>query len=159
MPTYDDEVKARLLERTRQMLDATVDEVMTQSVLTCDYNELVAAGARIVLENTILGVLVMRDGRPFGMLTTFDLLNLAYEEVFDPKRDFLRLKVGELIADKPLVSVPTGTRLREALNVMLDRNIRTLPVIDDGVVRGIVSMVDMMRWYRDTHNEVRTGKL
>lgn len=159
MPTYDEELKARLLERTRQMLDATVDDLMTKNVLSCDYNDLVAGGARQILEHSILGVLVMRDGKAFGMLTTFDLLNLAYEEVFDPERDFLRMKIGELIKEKPLVTVPPGTRLREALNIMLDRNIRTLPVIEDGVVRGIVSMLDMMRWYRDTHNEVRTGKL
>ena len=159
MPTYDEELKERLLERTRQMLDATVDDLMTRSVLSCDYNDLIASGARQVLEHSILGVLVMRDGKPFGMLTTFDLLDLAYEEVFDAERDFLRMKVGDLIKEKPLVSVPPGTRLREALNIMLDRNIRTLPVIDEGVVRGIVSMLDMMRWYRDTHNEVRTGKL
>lgn len=159
MPTYNDELKDRLLERTRSMLDAVVDDIMTSDVLACDYNDLVAVGARLVLENQILGVLVMKDGKPFSTLTTFDLLNLAYEEVFDPERDFLRMKVGDLVKDKPLVSVPTGTRLREALNIMLDRSTRTIPVIDDGVVRGIVSLLDMTRWYRDTHNEIRTGKL
>ena len=84
MPTTDEKLKERLLERTQQMLEATVEDVMTQNVLSCDYNDFSAKAARLILENAILGVLVMKDGKPFSMVTTFDLLNLGYEEVFDP---------------------------------------------------------------------------
>ena len=139
MSVTDEDIKARLLERTRGMLDALVDEVMTTDVVTVDYNDFVSKPARLILENGFMGVLVMKEGKPFTIVTQFDLLSLAYEEVFDPDRDFLRLTVGELLKDKPLVSVPTGTRIREAMNIMLDRNMRAMPVIDEGRVRGIFS--------------------
>ena len=155
----DDKIKAKLLERTTQMLDATVDEMMTRQVITCDWGELASKAVRLILEHGVLGILVFKEARPHSTVTVFELLALAYEEVFDPNRDFLRMTVGELVKDKELVSVPSGTRLREALNLMIDRNIRTIPIIDNGLVQGIVSVTDLVRWYRDTHDEVRTGHL
>ncbi|MBI3394646.1 MAG: CBS domain-containing protein [Spirochaetia bacterium] len=153
------ELKDRLLDRSTKLLEASVEELMTTQVSTCDVNDLAAKPARMILENGFLGVLVIKDGHPVTMVTTFDLLKLAYEEGFGLNKDYMNMTVGELIKDKPLVSVPPGTKLHSLLNLMVERNVRTVPVIDaDGVLHGIVSMTDMSRWYRDTHEEVRTGR-
>ena len=107
----------------------------------------------------MLGLLVMKEGRAHNMVTTTDLLRLSYEEVFDENRDYLRMTVGELVADKEFVSVPGGTKVRELLNIMVERRTRAVPIIDGGLIRGLVSMSDLIKWYRDTHAEVRTGRL
>lgn len=159
MSTGTDELKARLLERTQRMLEAKVDDVMTRDVVTVDFNDLSAKAARLILENGFLGLLVVKDGQPFNMVTAHDLLRLGYEETFDADRDYLRLKVGELVKDKEFLSVAPGTKLREALNVMVSKKTRTLAVIQDRFLHGILSMTDLMKWYRDTHEEVRTGRL
>lgn len=159
MVTKDEDLREFLLQRTQRMLDAVVEDVMTPDVLSVDVNDLSAKAARLILENGVLGVLVMKDGRAFNMVTASDLLRLSYEEVFDENREFLRLTVGDLIGEKEFVSVPSGTLLRELLAVMVDRRVRSVPIIDGGLVRGIVSMTDLVKWYRDTHDEVRTGKL
>lgn len=159
MISMNEDLKEKLLDRTTKMLNAVVDDVMTKNVIVSDSNELAASAVRIILEHGILGILVMKDGHPLSMVTSFDLLKLSYDEVFDANRDFLRMTLGELVKDKPLVSVVSGTKLREVLNIMVEQNIRTVPVIDDGLVRGIISLTDLVRWYRDTHDEVRTGKL
>jgi signal-transduction protein with cAMP-binding, CBS, and nucleotidyltransferase domain len=155
----EDALKKKLLDRTQRMLEAVVDEVMTRDVMTVDANDLCAKAARLILDNGVLGVLVMKDARAHNMVTSSDLLRLSYEEVFDEKRDYLRTTVGELVADKEFVSVPGGTKLRELLNIMVERRIRSVPVIDGGMVRGLVSMSDLIHWYRGTHEEVRTGHL
>lgn len=159
MSTITPDQKEKLAQRTMRMLEATVDEVMTTDVITCDYDDLSAKAARLIMEHGFLGILVMKQGHAHTMLTSFDLLKLGYEEVFDPDRDYLKITVGQLVGDKPLVSVAPGTKLREALNVMLENRMRTIPVLEEGKVYGILSLLDMTRWYRDTHDEVRTGKL
>ncbi|MCE9599752.1 MAG: CBS domain-containing protein [Spirochaetia bacterium] len=155
----DEQLKEKIFNRTRQMLDATVEQVMTKRVTTCDFNDPSAAAARMILENGFLGVLVMKDGRPAGMVTAFDLLRLGYEEVFDPNRDYLKTTLGQLLGDRPLPCVPSATRLWELLNLMVEQNLRTVAVIDDELIRGVVSMVDLVKWYRNTHEEIRTGRL
>ncbi|MCR9141711.1 MAG: CBS domain-containing protein [bacterium] len=157
--TSEDALKKKLLDRTQRMLEAVVDEVMTTDVLTVDAKDLCAKAARLILDNGVLGVLVMKDAKAHNMVTAADLLRLSYEEVFDENRDYLRQTVGELVADKEFVSVPSGTKLRELLNIMVQRRIRSVPVIDGGMIRGLVSMSDLVEWYRSTHEEVRTGKL
>ncbi len=159
MAEITDQLKEKIFGRTKAMLEAKVEDVMTRTVATCDYADPSAKPARMILENGFLGVLVLRDGRPFGMITAFDLLRLGYEEVFDPNRDYLRTTAGQVIGDRPLPSVPSSTRLWELLNTMVEQHLRTVAVIDDEMVRGVVSMVDLVKWYRNTHEEIRTGRL
>lgn len=159
MISEDEQLKARLLERTRRMLEARVEEVMTTDVVSVDWNDLTARAARLCLELQVLGVLVMKDGRAANMVTSHDLLRLGYEEVFDENRDYLRMKVGDLVAEKEFVTARPGALLRDVLNLMVDKRVRSVPIIQDGYVHGILSMTDMMRWYRKTHDEVRTGQL
>ena len=83
MPEVSDAKKERLLQRTMRMIEATVDEVMTTDVITCDADDLCAKAARLIMEHSILGILVMKQGRAHTMLTNFDLLKLGYGEVFD----------------------------------------------------------------------------
>lgn len=159
MAEATDQLKEKIFTRTKGMLESSVADVMTRTVATCDYADPSAKPARMILENGFLGVLVLRDGRPYGMITAFDLLRLGYEEVFDPNRDYLRTTAGQVIGDRPLASVQSNTKLWELLNMMVEQHLRTVAVIDDEVVRGVVSMVDLVKWYRNTHEEIRTGRL
>ena len=155
----DHGLKEKLLRRTQKMLEAKVSDVMTRDVVTCDARDPAAAAARTCLENGFLGVLVMRDGTPLGTITVFDLLRLSYEDSLDIERNFLKVTVEQVIEGKEMVSVSSDAFLREALNLMIAKKVRSLPVIDDGKILGILSYVDMVRWYRRTHDEVRTGKI
>lgn len=155
----ESQLKDHLLQRTLKMLDAKVGEVMTTEVRTCDAQDLSASAARIILENGFLGLLVLKAGKPLGMVTAFDLVRLSYEEVFDPNRDYLRTTVEDLIKDRPLITVESSAKVRDALNTMVENHVRTIPVVDDGEVKGVLSYVDMAKWYRQTHDEVRTGRL
>lgn len=155
----EQKLKEMLLQRTKGMLDATIDDVYTPEVLSCDYNDLAAKAVRTLLEQSVLSVLVIKDGVPFNIVTVFDLLRLAYEEVFDPKRDFMRLKVGDIISEREFIYVAPKTKLYEVVNLMLEKRVRLLPVIDKGNILGVCSTIDLMKWYQQTHEEVRTGKL
>ena len=155
----EEKLKEYLLKRTEEMLDASAADVLSKNILSCDHEDLAAKAARMILEHNFPGVLLMKEGRPFNMVTAFDLLRLSYEEVFDPERDFLRAKLGDLVSEKEFIYVSPETKLREVLNIMLDKRIRTLPVIEEDRVLGVCSMIDLMNWYRKTHDELRTGKL
>ncbi len=152
-------LKEMLLVRTRKLLDTSVKEVLIKNVLSCDFNDLVAKGARIMLENNFLGIIIIKEGRPVNIVTAFDLLRLAYNEVFDPTRGFLLTKLGELVEEKEFISIGPDTKLREVLNIMVTKRVRTLPVIQENEVLGVCTIIDLMHWYRKTHEEIRTGKL
>lgn len=148
----------KVLERSEKLLKATVDEVMTKNVITVDYNDPAAKAARIILENGFLSLLVLKEGKPFNMISVFELLRIGYEETFSPDKDYLITKVGELIKNKKFYYLPSGTLLRDAVNFMMDRKLRTIPIITNNIVNGILSIIDMVQWYRLNHEEVLFGK-
>ena len=53
-----------------------------------------------------------------------------------------------MVAD--VISVPPTATVAEALGVMDEHNIRVLPVLDDGVCRGLVSVMKMTRFFFPT---------
>jgi CBS domain-containing protein len=165
MDSYMSEIKEidleyakKVIERSERLLKATVDDVMTKNVITVDYDDPASKAARIILENGFLSLLVMKEGKPFNTINIFELLRLGYEETFDKNKDYLTTKVGELVQNKKFYYLPSGTLLREAVNFMMERKLRTIPIITNQVVNGVLSIVDMVQWYRLNHEEVLIGK-
>jgi len=154
----DLEYAKKVIERSERLLKATVDNVMTKNVITVDYDDPASKAARIILENGFLSLLIMKEGKPFNTISIFELLRLGYEETFDKNKDYLTTKVGELVQNKKFYYLPSGTLLREAVNFMMERKLRTIPIITNQVVNGVLSIVDMVQWYRLNHEEVLIGK-
>lgn len=154
----DLEYAQKLIERSQKLLNTKVKEVMNENVITVDYFDTCAKAARIILENGILSLLVMKDGKPYNTINVFELLRIGYEESFDKNKDYLTTNVGELIKDKKFYYLPEDTLLRDALNFMIERKLRTLPIITNQVVNGILSIIDMVHWYRKNHEEIILGR-
>lgn len=86
-------------------------------------------------------LLVMADERPVGIFTERDVLR----RVVDVDRDPELTKVVEVMTPDP-VTVPSSTRVEEAMAEMTSRRFRHLPVVEGGEVVGLVSIGDIMRW-------------
>jgi CBS domain-containing protein len=56
-----------------------------------------------------------------------------------------------LVKGQKLISVTTDTTLLDALRILVEYSIHSVPVIDDNVVMGILTMMDLARWYKQTH--------
>lgn len=154
----DLEYAKKLIERSQKLLNTKVKEVMNVNVITIDYSDICAKAARMILDNGILSLLVLKEGKPFNTINIFELLRLGYEESFDKNKDYLNTKVGEIIKDKKFYYLPEDTLLRDALNFMMERKLRTIPIITNQVVNGILSIVDMVHWYRKNHEEIILGR-
>ncbi|MFN3603551.1 MAG: cyclic nucleotide-binding/CBS domain-containing protein [Leptonema sp. (in: bacteria)] len=156
--TIDLEYAKKLIQRSQKLLNTKVEEVMNKNVISIDYNDSCAKAARIILENGILSVLILKEGKPYNTINVFELLRLGYEETFDKNKDYLTTKAGELVKDKKFYSLPLNTPLREALNFMMEKKLRTIPIITDQTINGILSIIDMVHWYRMHHEEVLFGR-
>src|SRR6185436_1526172 len=55
-------------------------------------------------------------------------------------------KVRDVMANQ-VISVPPTATVAEALGVMDERNIRVLPVLEDGVCQGLVSVFKMTKFF------------
>jgi len=140
------------LSRSEQILKLRVGEIMTREVPTVDFDDLVAKASRIMMEQRLHSLLVLKYGKPAYMLSTYDLLKLSYENTFNESpMDILKTPIEELVRGQKLVSVTTDTSLLDALRILVESNIHSVPVIDDNVVMGLLTLMDLGRWYKSTH--------
>jgi CBS domain-containing protein len=117
----------------------TVGEIMTGSVFSIEPAMTVAEAATVMGERKIGSALVMEGEKLSGIFTERDIVR-ALGEHFDAAGH----PVSEWMTADPM-TVPPDTPIKEALNTMLERGFRHLPVVDGERILGIVSMRDLTR--------------
>lgn len=85
-----------------------------------------------------IGAAVVRGTDPLGVLSERDIVR-ALSEGADPDQE----RAGEVMTEE-VASVAPAEPLSRALRLMLDNEIRHLPVIEDGVVVGMLSARDVL---------------
>jgi signal-transduction protein with cAMP-binding, CBS, and nucleotidyltransferase domain len=117
----------------------TIDEVMTKNPLTVDESAPVSEAARMMRDANIGDVLVTRsDGSVCGIVTDRDLALNVVAEGNDPASMVVRD-----VCNHTIESVASSDPVGKAVQVMSERAIRRLPVIDDGTLVGIVTLGDL----------------
>ncbi len=142
-----------------------VKDIMSAEVVTVSLDDSVEECARIMMEYNISGLPVLDPkGRLAGIITEGDLIRRAarFDEpgllpilgglvyLDDPNkfigelRRAMALHVGRLMS-REVHSVKAGDDLEEAATLMLRRQIKRLPVVDEeGKLVGIVSRRDLV---------------
>jgi len=92
-------------------------------------------------------VLVTREGllkECLGIVTTSQIFN----EVFAGGRDPDRIKVEEIMTPAPLITIGINASSSEAARMMIEHNIRRLPVMEKGALVGIITSKDLLKCVR-----------
>ncbi|WCL50238.1 CBS domain-containing protein [Leptospira sp. GIMC2001] len=144
------------ISRSERLLKVKVKDVMNKTVITIDHNDLIGKASRLMLENRLHALLVIKDAKPKYMISAYDLMKVSYEDTFNESNaDMLRTTVEELVKNQNLLSLPSSAYLIDALKIFVDYQIHSIPIIDEGTVNGIVSLMDLAGWYLKTHEELR----
>jgi len=118
----------------------TVGEVMTREVVTVGPDDPVEEAVRAMVDHDI-GAIVVADGdRPVGVFTERDLTRRILDEL-----DLLKRPVKEVMSS-PAVSTEPDAQMVNAFDLMNDRAVRRLVVVDGDRMVGIVTERDLLRW-------------
>jgi len=116
----------------------TIGDVMTKSVISVDATLTVNETAKMMEDAKVGAVIVMEDNAPIGIVTDRDfavkVAAHAYQ-ITEPVKQ---------IMSSPLFSINSDETVRTAADLMHERKIRKLPVIDDGKVVGIITATDIV---------------
>jgi len=112
----------------------------------------VAAAVDLINQNKIGSVLVMDQGRLVGIFTERDVLRRVVGERRDPEK----ARVADVMTRELVVMRPNST-VQDAMQVISERRIRHLPVMEGGQVLGVISQGDLNHWLiRDREVEIQT---
>ena len=118
---------------------ARIADVMSLRVLTVTPDVTVQLAIARMLEENVGSVAVCEGNHLVGIFTERDVLRLAGEN-----SELQELRVGDVMTRRVLTVSPDDDILAAGA-LMAERRIRHLPVVQDGMVMGIVGLRDVTR--------------
>ncbi|MFF3644115.1 CBS domain-containing protein [Streptomyces sp. NPDC002564] len=119
---------------------ALVRDVMTPGVVAVRPEASLVEAAQLMRAQDVGGVLVALDGRVLGVLTDRDIALRAVADGADP----LTVSAQAVCTPDPVVVAPDDAVSR-ADGLMRDHAVRRLPVVEDGLPVGMVTLGDLAR--------------
>ena len=111
-----------------------IRDIMEKDVITIENDKTAQDAAKIIAEKDISFLVIMNDGSPQGVLSESDFVRKVAAE--DKKAS--EIKISEIMSYK-FRSVGPTTTIEDAIQKMLNNNIRRLIIIDDEKLVGAVS--------------------
>jgi CBS domain-containing protein len=117
---------------------AVIGSLMKTDMTTAAPGETVAHAAYSMASNGVGAVLVIEAGKLVGFLSERDVLKRVVAEGLDPAGT----RVADVATADPL-TVDTATPVRECSELIREKGVRHLPVLQDGAPVGIISSRDL----------------
>jgi CBS domain-containing protein len=121
-----------------------IRDIMEKDVITIENDKTAQDAAKIIAENDISFLVVMNDGIPQGVLSESDFVRRIAAE--DKKSS--QVLISEIMSYK-FRSVGPTTTIEDAIQKMLNKNIRRLLVLDNEKLVGVVTQTDLASYLRD----------
>lgn len=144
-------------------------DIMSTQVITFTPDTEIVAAARVLLEKRINGAPVVEGDRLVGILSQTDLVAQqktltmptlftlfdgfiplrSYEKLDEDMRKISAMTVGEAMTVNP-VSVRLDTSITDIAQIMVEKKIHTLPVVEGDRLVGVIGKEDVLRTLLDS---------
>lgn len=108
-----------------------VRDLMDRDVVSIDVSKNVADAVALMVGSKVWSLLVVSRGLPQGVITERDVIRRCINRGLAPDQ----VKVGAIMSS-PLITVGPEATVREAMSVMVDKDVRRLYVVVGGQVVG-----------------------
>jgi len=116
-----------------------VQDVMTGNPATVTRSDSVVDAARLMESADVGSLPVVDGGSPVGIVTDRDIAIRVVAQAKDPSRT----TVGDIATGQPYYAAPDQD-LDEALELMAYRKVRRVPVVEDGLLVGMLAQADVV---------------
>ena len=128
----------------------TVQDLMQANVTTLNAADTVGLADDIMQLGRIRHLPVVSDDRLVGIVSQRDLLRSAVSSVLRLRKAFERewlakIRVREVMTS-PVITIRPRDTIRQAVQLMIDKRVGCLPVLEDGKLVGLLSETDCMRY-------------
>lgn len=120
-----------------------VRDIMEKNVITIKHDSTVLDASAILKEKGISFLVIMQDGRPSGVVSERDIVRKITAE--DKVASQVKL---EEIMSKNFKWVEPDTVIEDAVQKMLNNNIRRLIILHDGNLAGVVTQTNLTEFLR-----------
>ena len=117
-----------------------IEEVMIKNVVALQEDVTAYDAVKLMNEKKIGCLVVLQYGQVVGILTERDLLERVLEKCKNPKET----KITEIMTKRVIVGKP-DMQLDEAAQLMFERKVKKLPIVEGKRLVGLVTLTDLAR--------------
>jgi len=122
---------------------AQIRDIMEKNVITIEHDKSSLDAAKVLKEKDISFLVIVKDDAPIGIVTERDFVRKL---VVDDKQAS-KIPLSEIMSLK-FRSVESTTNIEDAVQKMLNNNIRRLIVLDDDKLAGVITQTDLTGFLR-----------
>jgi len=121
-----------------------IRDIMEKNVVTIEDDKTALDAANLISEKDVSFLVIMKNNIPFGVLSESDFVKrLAAND-----RKASDVTISEIMSSN-FRWVQPETELEDAIQKMLNNNIRRLVILDDGKLAGVITQTDLTGFLRD----------
>ena len=120
-----------------------VRDIMEKNVITIDYDKTSLDAAQILAEKDISFLVIVKNDEPIGVLTERDLV----KKIASEDKQASQVPLSEIMSHK-FRWVEPSTEIEDAVQKMLNNNIRRLIVLENEKLVGVITQTDLTSYLR-----------
>jgi CBS domain-containing protein len=120
-----------------------IRDIMEKNVITIGHDKSSLDAAKLISEKDISFLVVVKDGNPIGVVSERDFVRKITAE----DKESSKIPLSEIMSFKFRWVDPT-TEIEEAVQKMLNHNIRRLLVLENEKLVGVVTQTDLAGFLR-----------
>ncbi len=115
-----------------------VRDIMVSDVKTIDKEATIQEAASKMSEHSIGSLIVVEDSRVVGIITERDIMKKVVAESKDATKTIVKD-----IMTKKVIMIRPDTDIEDAADIMMDKQIKKLPVVEGNALIGIITSMDI----------------
>ncbi len=128
-----------------------VSTIMTKNIIALSTSDDLQRAEVLFKRHQIKHMPVVAKGTVVGMLSYTDLMRISCPETA-ADTDTVETVVFnmfsiEQVMEKNVITISIDASIREATNILASNSFNSLPVVDSGVLVGIVTTTDLLNYY------------
>ena len=125
----------------------SVKEIMNPNVVSLGPNASLRDAAELMARQKIGSIVIVDNNEPIGIITERDFATKIMLQPYSADS-----KVSEAMSS-PVVHITSNQSVADVIDIMANKDIRKVPVIDNGKVIGIVTGTEFLRLFVQATDE------
>lgn len=137
--------------RLKMKKNVPVSTIMTSNVIKLNVTDSLSKAEKLFKEHKIRHIPVMSGNKIIGMLSYTDLLRISFAETIDDEDQIIDVTVYEVftieqVMAKNLICISPDSTIKEAAEILANREFHALPVTENGNLIGILTTTDLIKY-------------
>ena len=128
-----------------------ISAIMTKHVITLNTKDNLETAERLFKKHHIRHIPVVKGKKIIGMLSYTDLLRISFADAVDETETDVDTLVYNMftidqVMAKNIVTVKSSATIKEVAKILATQEFHALPVVDNGILVGIVTTTDLINY-------------